>query len=134
MTKKLFRSNDSKVIAGVCGGMGEYFDIDPVFIRIIAVLLLFADGIGLIAYIVAWIAMPVRPEEIPVAKVYNSDLRKYLPGALLIALGVVFLANKMIWWFHIEYVWPIGLIALGLYLVLRPNSKKEEDENESIET
>lgn len=54
------------MIAGICGGIAEYFDIDPIFVRIIAVLTIFLNGIGLIAYIIAWIFIPQNPE--PVAK------------------------------------------------------------------
>ena len=52
MTKRRYLSSTNKVIAGVCGGLGEYFEIDPVLVRIIAVILFFATGFGLLAYIV----------------------------------------------------------------------------------
>lgn len=55
--KRLYRSNTNKVIAGVCGGIGEYFDIDPVIIRLIWILFLFI-GAGIFAYIIAWIVIP----------------------------------------------------------------------------
>lgn len=58
MAKRLFRSTTDRKIAGVCGGMGEYFDIDPVIIRIIWVALVFGAGIGLLAYIIAWLIVP----------------------------------------------------------------------------
>ncbi len=63
MKKKLYLSKDNEIIAGVCGGIGEYFKIDPVIVRIIWVVLtvstLFA---GVIAYIVAWIIIPETPK------------------------------------------------------------------------
>jgi len=43
------------MIGGVCGGLGEYLNVDPTILRVVAVLLIFADGIGLIAYLVGWI-------------------------------------------------------------------------------
>ena len=55
--KRLYRSSTNKVIAGVCGGIGEYFDIDPVIIRLVWILFLFI-GAGIIAYIIAWIVIP----------------------------------------------------------------------------
>jgi len=58
--KRLYKSNTNKVIGGVCGGLGEYFGIDPVIFRIIAVLLIFAHGAGLLIYLIAWICMPKR--------------------------------------------------------------------------
>jgi len=57
-TKRLFRSRSSRVIAGVCGGIGEYFNIDPVIVRIIWVVVTLLGGAGLLAYIIAWIAIP----------------------------------------------------------------------------
>jgi phage shock protein C len=63
MHKRLYRSQDNKMIAGVCGGIAEYFNIDPVIIRLIAVILLFPGGLpGLLPYIILWIVVPVRPQ------------------------------------------------------------------------
>lgn len=59
-TKKLYRSEKNKVIAGVCGGIGEYLNIDPVIVRIIWVFLTLAYGAGILAYILAWIIIPKR--------------------------------------------------------------------------
>lgn len=59
--KRLFRSRENRVIAGVCGGLGEYFNIDPTLIRLIWILVsLLSLGLGLFAYILAWIIMPER--------------------------------------------------------------------------
>lgn len=58
-TRKLVRSRDHRVIAGVCGGIGDYFGIDPIIIRVIAVVLgLFSLGGACAAYVVAWLAIP----------------------------------------------------------------------------
>ena len=51
--KRLFRSRKDRVIGGVCGGMGNYFNIDPVLARVIWAVLFFAGGVGLLAYILA---------------------------------------------------------------------------------
>jgi len=58
-TKKIYRSNSNYVVAGVCGGVGEYFNIDPVIIRIAWVVLTFM-GAGILAYLIAWIVIPKR--------------------------------------------------------------------------
>ena len=58
--KRLYRSKKNRVIAGVCGGLGEYFNIDPVFIRLLWVLLVFAMGTGILAYLIAWLVIPSR--------------------------------------------------------------------------
>ncbi len=61
--KRLYRSDDDRIIAGVCGGIGEYFSIDPVLIRIIGVVSLFVHGAGVIVYILAWLLIPRKPLE-----------------------------------------------------------------------
>lgn len=58
--KRLFRSKENKIIAGVCGGIAEYFKIDPVIIRLIWVIMLFGYGFGLLAYLIAWLIIPLR--------------------------------------------------------------------------
>ena len=59
--KKLLRSKKNRVIAGVCGGIGEYLGIDPTVIRLLWVLFTFLSvGAGLIAYIIAWILIPEK--------------------------------------------------------------------------
>jgi len=49
------------MLAGVCGGLGTYFNIDPVIIRLLWVLAIFAAGTGVLAYIIAWIIIPEEP-------------------------------------------------------------------------
>lgn len=60
MVKKLYRSKENRKVAGVCGGIGEYFDIDPTLVRLLAVALVFAGGSGVLGYIVAWIIVPEK--------------------------------------------------------------------------
>ncbi len=60
--KKLYKSNKNKMIDGVCGGIGEYFGIDPTLVRLAAVVLCVFGGGGLIAYIAALIIIPRAPE------------------------------------------------------------------------
>lgn len=63
MTKRLYRSKKDHMIAGVCGGLAEYFKIDPVIVRLIAVLLLLPGGLpGLLPYIVFWVVVPEKTE------------------------------------------------------------------------
>ena len=58
-TRKLVRSRDHRVIAGVCGGIAEYFDIDPTIVRVVtAALGLFSLGAVCAAYVIAWLAIP----------------------------------------------------------------------------
>jgi phage shock protein C len=63
--KKLYRSREDKRIAGVCGGLGEYFSIDPVLIRLAFVFIALLTAIipMLVAYIVGWIIIPAKPSQ-----------------------------------------------------------------------
>lgn len=61
MAKRLYRSRRDVMIAGVCGGIAEYFDIDPTIVRLIAVALILGWGSGLIAYLIAVIIIPKNP-------------------------------------------------------------------------
>lgn len=72
MAKQIFRSSHNSVIGGVCGGFGEYFNIDPVIIRIIWLLLLFS-GIGLFAYLIAWVIIPQKPYDDYSSRDYGGD-------------------------------------------------------------
>lgn len=131
MEKKLYRSTTNKVIAGVCGGLGQYFEIDPVFVRIVAVLLALmpVNGIGVVAYIVAWIIMPKQPDEIEATETQaatrtsHSSANKYLPGLILIGIGLVLLIRENWYWFHWDEFWPILLIVVGLVLIFRRPSR-----------
>ena len=62
MSKKLYKSNVDKKIDGVCGGVGEYFDIDPTLVRLAWVFVTLFAGAGLIAYIIAALVIPRKPE------------------------------------------------------------------------
>lgn len=61
--KKLYRSRTNRILCGVCGGLGEYFDIDPTIIRLLWILFIFAGGSGILAYIIAWLIVPEAPIE-----------------------------------------------------------------------
>ena len=66
MAKKLYRSRKDYMIAGVCGGIADYFNIDPTLVRLATVLIVLLGGVGVIAYIIAWIIIPQNPEQEPV--------------------------------------------------------------------
>ena len=59
--KRLYRSKTDRMIGGVCGGLGKYFNLDPVLMRLLWVLLFFCGGVGFLGYIIAWIIMPEEP-------------------------------------------------------------------------
>ena len=110
MNRQLYRSSYNKMLAGVCGGIGEYFGIDPTIIRIIWVILAFS-GVGILAYIVAAI---IIPEENPSGYGYNGghmggsgeygnhstfDNRNasLIIGGILIFIGALLIARRYLW-------------------------------------
>ena len=72
--KRLQRSRTKRMLAGVCGGIGRYFDVDPTIIRVLFVLFSLVVGGGILAYIILWIIIPEEPEaeeqtdEVPATK------------------------------------------------------------------
>lgn len=63
--KRFYRSDTNNVFAGVCGGIAEYFTIDPILVRLLFVILVFAGGSGVLIYLILWIAAPVKPKQQP---------------------------------------------------------------------
>ena len=62
MDRRLYKSNENKMIDGVCGGLAEYFDIDPTLVRLGWVLFCALGGSGILAYIIAAIVIPSNPQ------------------------------------------------------------------------
>ena len=59
--KRFYRSRNDRILGGICGGAGNYFNVDPVLIRVIWAISFFGFGAGLLAYIIAWIIVPEEP-------------------------------------------------------------------------
>jgi phage shock protein C len=125
---RLTRTRDDRVIAGVCGGLGRYLGIDPVLVRIAALLLIFAGGVGIVLYIIGWIAMPeeravVDGVPVPDDELDEDELERRrgaaILGILFVVVGIFFLLDEF--WPDVswQYVWPVALIAVGLAIVLR---------------
>ena len=62
MEKKLYRSTDNKMLCGVCGGVAEYFQLDPSLVRLAWIVISCFAGAGLVAYIAAAIVIPEKPK------------------------------------------------------------------------
>ena len=129
MARRLTRNPHGAVLGGVAGGFADYFDVDPVLVRLGFILLCFVNGLGLIAYLVCWVIMPVRQgdspssgseEPAPAERIVkevrqagekvveglrgsNKDGRRggLLAGVVLIILGLVFLVDRLPWLY-----WP----------------------------
>ncbi|MBA2653157.1 MAG: PspC domain-containing protein [Tatlockia sp.] len=59
--KRLYRSRKERLIAGVCGGLAEYFDMDPTWVRIIFIILMLIGGSAILVYLVMWLVVPEEP-------------------------------------------------------------------------
>jgi phage shock protein C len=123
--KRLYRSRDDSVIAGVCGGLGKYVGVDPVLIRIAAVVLVFAGGAGILLYGIGWLVIPEEPEPgvTPSAAAVGEAERTsgaVLLGLVFVVLGLFFLLDEL-WpdFLSWRYTWPIALIAVGVAILVR---------------
>lgn len=135
---RLYRSKSSRVIGGVSGGIGEFFDIDPVIIRIIFVLLTIFGGSGILIYVIMWIVIPENPtggsnftQPETNTPFQDSDTEQHaennkfvrrskgslIGGVILIGIGTLVLADKFFPVFYIGDFWPIILIAVGIVLI-----------------
>ena len=136
--RQLYRSSTNRVIAGVAGGIGKYFTIDPTIIRFLFILMLFFGGSGVILYLVLWLIMPANSlhasahehiqhnaqemkdkagqiaDEIRSGRSSNGS---YL-GMIIIIFGLIFFLNNF-GIIDIHQLWPIILILLGVFLLFK---------------
>ncbi|MBU4404034.1 MAG: PspC domain-containing protein [Candidatus Aminicenantes bacterium] len=140
--KRLYRSRKNRMLGGVCGGIAEYFNIDPVIVRLVVVALFFVGGSALLAYVIALIVIPYEPFETAVgnnkeaasaaapvqASQSPSDAVPLFLGIVLIVIGGVFLLHNLPifdpfygWARHIvrHFFWPSLLIVFGIFIIAR---------------
>lgn len=127
MQKKLYRSSSDKMVAGVCGGLGEYLEVDSTLIRILWVIAVFMGGAGLLAYIIAAVIIPERSSQDDYIDVgYGSsggsgssaDTTKWV-GIILIVFGVFFLIQNWFRWIDLVKLWPLALIGVGVVVLIK---------------
>jgi len=158
--KRLYRSAKSKVFGGVAGGIAEYFDVDPIIIRLLFVIIAFAGGGGAIVYIILWVALPLEPltynmysgasntygaqnpeskteseakndsQDPLVYPVKKDNKNGLIGGVILIALGLIFLANKFIPNIDFSDLWPLVLVVLGGVLIATSFAERKKDKVE----
>lgn len=120
---RLRRSTTDRKLGGVAGGLGEYLGVDPVLIRVIFVLLAFAGGTGVIAYLAAWVLMPEDDGSAPTPRSTASvdDATKRTLGIVLLVVATGLMLGS--WWWDDGFVLPAVLIGAGVFLVLRPDPR-----------
>lgn len=137
MDKKLYRSSKDKMISGVCGGIAEYFNIDPTLVRIGVVILGFASFFTFFfGYIICAIVMPEKPydEEEEDVEVYDKDGNKIhtqkknsnIIGFGLIGVGCIWILNKLVWWVDHDIYVGLGIIIIGIIVLLTSMNRKNE--------
>jgi phage shock protein C len=115
----LRRSQSERVLAGVCGGLGRYLGVDPVLLRIAFVILALANGLGLIAYVVAWVAIPEERPGQPLGPAPDArrETGRLVLGGALVVLGLVLLLDRLAPNLD-ELFWPVAVVAVGVAIML----------------
>ncbi|MBI3972389.1 MAG: PspC domain-containing protein [Chloroflexi bacterium] len=119
--KRLYRSRQDRMLGGVAGGLGQYFNVDPVLIRLAFVLFTLA-GAGVLAYVILWIVVPERPAGEPepvVTGTLNTERGRQVAGYVLLALGIMVLAANLGWFdsWYWKGLWPLALVIVGIFLL-----------------
>ena len=131
--KKIHRSQSDRVLAGVCGGFAEYFNIDPVLVRLIWIFMILIGGSGIIAYILCLLLIPENADhrQLPMYRNLVFNRKNSLWGIILIVLGLslVFQYNDIIgrvvhrfWGFGFNLLFAVILSGLGELLLAKGRS------------
>lgn len=129
MNKRIYKSSRDKVLAGVCGGVAEYFNIDPVIVRLIWVIATLAGGTGLVVYIIAAIIMPQDGENNSMEREYDnydSDKGKKILGIAFVLFGIFFISKNYLRWIDNEALIAVALIGVGVFLYMQNRGGKDE--------
>jgi phage shock protein PspC (stress-responsive transcriptional regulator) len=142
--KKLYRSKTNRVIFGVCGGLGEYFETDPLIVRILFVVLSLVNGAGIIAYLILAVVVPEDDKEKKVKKNGNTveevqektqelaeELKsgnwlkstKNIFGLIIVLIGLNVLFEQVFQyspfaWINWGIVWGLIIILIGSRIML----------------
>ncbi len=137
MEKRLYRSKKERVLLGVCGGISEYFLVDPTIIRLIFVFLIFVSGPLLpILYFISALIIPEAPEgkkepeekgeESSIEKIKDEIKTQYkssskeIWGWFLLGLGVLLLSSNLEWSFiPFRILLPLFILILGIILLIK---------------
>jgi len=136
---RLYKSNTDKVFEGVCGGLGEYFNIDPVIIRLVWVVLIIFGGTGVVAYLIAMFIIPKRTdsgeeEALKSSPAANESYSSRFWGTLLISAGILLMISFVgpvtgifagAAFLMTSILWPVLVIGLGIYLFFKQTAGSE---------
>jgi phage shock protein PspC (stress-responsive transcriptional regulator) len=125
--KELHRSQDDRILAGVAGGLGRYFDISPTFFRIGFAILTLVGGAGILLYVAAWLVIPDEGES---DSIVSGALRRHrdrpwlLAGVGLVAIALVSLFAQADFWPNSGFAWTLLLLG-GLVIVFAQRRAKD---------
>jgi phage shock protein PspC (stress-responsive transcriptional regulator) len=125
--KRLERSRDDRMLAGVCGGLARYFGIHPAFYRVGFVVLTLIGGAGVLVYLAAVLVIPDEGKEDSIAAETLRDSRDHpwpLIGLGLLALAGVVLLSRVTLWPHGDAAWILLLLVGGAILLLARRSSR----------
>lgn len=127
MSKRLYRSTKDKQVSGVCGGVAEYFKMDPTIVRIVFVIIALSSlGTALIAYLITSIVVPEMPSDyVPdesedEISYENRNTRQTL-GIILVGAGGLILLSRIVNWFDSSMILAVGIIVVGVFILFRRN-------------
>ncbi|HOZ60162.1 MAG TPA: PspC domain-containing protein [Nakamurella multipartita] len=118
--RRVRRSRRDRVLGGVCGGLARYLNVDPVLLRIAAVALALSGGVGVLVYLIAWIVIPEQAgaDEQPLPPRADRDQIALVAGTVLVGIGVLLLAQRILPWLGAPILWPVVVVAIGVVVVL----------------
>ena len=123
--RRLYRSTDDRILAGVCGGLAQHLDIDLRAVRVGFAVLAFVGGTGLILYAAFWAIVPQRPDGGEPERRPRGGQRRRRPdrgdliALCLLAAGVVLLIRQLGLWLGDAFVWPVLAAAIGVAMIWR---------------
>jgi phage shock protein PspC (stress-responsive transcriptional regulator) len=137
--RKLYRSQENRMIGGVCGGMAEYFTIDPNLMRLLFVVLTFLGGSGILIYIASLLIIPNNPDQtIPETRESVIKDKPLFWGSLLVVIGLFLLSRQLglfysfhFWMIPWQTVWAVLLIIIGAVMLF---NKSKTDKAEGAES
>jgi phage shock protein PspC (stress-responsive transcriptional regulator) len=123
----LRRSREDRIGAGVAGGLGEYFGVDPVLFRVLFATAAFFGGAGVLAYLIAWAAIPeAGTENAPIDRFIAGLRRRRVPVWLVVVVaGVFFWAVAFSWWAPAHFI-PLWILVVVLIAVFGRRSRRAD--------
>jgi phage shock protein PspC (stress-responsive transcriptional regulator) len=122
---RLYREPEEKRIAGVCGGLGDYFGLDPTLVRLATVALALANGVGVLAYIVTALVVPERPPTVPrrrKERPARSGVEYPIVIAVVLVSAVLLLQGPWLWW----NAWIAGALLIGIGMWMLISGKRSQ--------